>query len=456
MISLYQDENDAMLKCLLNKRFFDPWRNFSTDDRNICHEAELEIYITSSCNQHCTYCYLYNNEKIYPQKFNDPHLILKNLNILYDWLISEKMTLTSVDFFTGEIWQSQFGLDILECTYQALQRGLQVQSFMIPSNCSFLMDDKQMHLIQNYINKFSESNSKLQFSISIDGKVIEEQSRPLNNKQIKDDDFYENVFAFAKYNEFYFHPMVDQHNVSQWIDNYKWWKEMCDKYDLSTETIMMLEVRNHGWNTETIQQYKDFLSFLIDDRLQYYNYDIPTFARSLFNLDNNIDIPGYVPFYPAMSSNIPVCSIGDTLTVRLGDLAICPCHRTAYDQFLYGYFKVENDKIVDITSNNVPVAIRMLMTNNISGSPKCDTCFYQTYCLHGCFGAQYETFQDLFIPDPTVCDLEQNKWNHIISTYKEIGVLDELEKIPINHPYGTTIAYFLMFAKGVLMKCGNI
>jgi len=38
--------------------------------------------------------------------------------------------------------------------------------------------------------------------------------------------------------------------------------------------------------------------------------------------------------------------------VRLGDLAICPCHRQAYDEYLYGHFVVENNRITGIKANN--------------------------------------------------------------------------------------------------------
>ena len=59
-----------------------------------------------------------------------------------------------------------------------------------------------------------------------------------------------------------------------------------------------------------------------------------------------------MPHLLSRNAFYPGCTINRALIVRMGDLAIVPCHRTSYDQFLLGHFNVENDvKITD----NVPV-----------------------------------------------------------------------------------------------------
>jgi radical SAM protein with 4Fe4S-binding SPASM domain len=95
-------------------------------------------------------------------------------------------------------------------------------------------------------------------------------------------------------------------------------------------------------------------------------------------------------------------------------LAICPCHRTCYDKYTYGYFNIENDKIVDILANNTAMAIRVLFSNNNLCSLKCDSCLFRDYCLKGCFGAQLETNKDPFIPIKSVCDFFEKKYVHLI------------------------------------------
>jgi hypothetical protein len=78
----------------------------------------------------------------------------------------------------------------------------------IPSNCSFVRDEIQLAKIQRYINKFRRLGISLCFSISVDGAVLENYMRPLNDAKEKTNDFYERLFLFAKHNNYYFHPMV--------------------------------------------------------------------------------------------------------------------------------------------------------------------------------------------------------------------------------------------------------
>lgn len=117
------------------------------------------------------------------------------------------------------------------------------------------------------------------------------------------------------------------------------------------------------------------------------------------------------------------CSIQSDFSIRLGDLKIVPCHRTAYDQFNYGYMKVENNKIVDIEPLNVPMLLSV-QSMNVSNSPKCETCFIRSLCAGGCLGSQYEITGDPFIPINSVCALEHAKVMATLKGLKKIGVLD--------------------------------
>ena len=77
----------------------------------------LELYITSTCNQSCEYCYLCKYPDLYPAEYNKPELIKKNLKILLDYLIVNKCQIPILDLFSGEIWHNQYGWDILEIIY---------------------------------------------------------------------------------------------------------------------------------------------------------------------------------------------------------------------------------------------------------------------------------------------------------------------------------------------------
>jgi radical SAM protein with 4Fe4S-binding SPASM domain len=113
--------------------------------------------------------------------------------------------------------------------------------------------------------------------------------------------------------------------------------------------------------------------------------------------------------------------------VRLGDLAICPCHRTAYEKYLYGHFIVENDIITGIRANNTQMAIKVLMSNMKTAMHGCDTCIFKNTCLKGCFGAQLESTGDPFFPCPSVCKLFKRKYSALIEYYASKGLFEYLK-----------------------------
>ena len=36
---------------------------------------------------------------------------------LYDWIIKENLYIPNIEFFTGEIWDTNFGYEVLDITY---------------------------------------------------------------------------------------------------------------------------------------------------------------------------------------------------------------------------------------------------------------------------------------------------------------------------------------------------
>lgn len=444
----YLKENDELLKCLLNNRFFNVWRDTEARQKTatervdtLLDDTALEIYITSQCNQSCEYCYLVKHRsKLYPQECDKPEIILHNLDILLDWIIENDFCIPRIEIFTGEIWQSQFGLEVLEKLYQAVLRGLMTNCIMIPSNCSFLRSERQTGLIERYIKKFRQFDIILSFSISVDGAPIEKMNRPFVDGSEKEDDFYERMFLFAKANNFYFHPMVSAHSVKYWIDNHKWWVENCRKYDINPDQcIMMLEVRNDEWTEESIADYNKFMNYLIDRFLNEIG-SVKDFCDLLLaQLDKKIDyITGYVPYLIGEADSFAGCTVSTDMVVRLGDMAICPCHRTCYDKYIYGHFVVEDDKITDIISNNIYMAQQILFGNQRICALGCDTCTFNFGCLKGCYGAQLEANNDPMIPAVSVCEFFKGKYTNLINKYEEIGVWDELRK---TSPY--SVGYLL-------------
>ncbi len=475
---LYQKENNELLKTLLDNRFFSVWRDYDSlladprtqqidIDKNLFDSAMLELYLTAECNQKCTYCYLQQfKDKLYPPSCNtDFEKILHNLNIIIDWCIENKFHIQTIDIFTGEILHTKFGLEVLKVMLDGVDKGWHIDSILWATNASFILNEEQTWRIQNFIDSFSQRNVRLMLSISVDGQPMEEYSRPLNSKVIKDDTYYDNLFIFCKRNDYKFHPMVSAFNVKWWKENYDWWKEMCAKYQLGTflQNVMALEVRNNDWTEEAIQQYNDLMDYMIDDYLK--TNSVLNTAYTIIGDCRGFDseaASGYVPWVMTDAADFTPCTLNHTLTIRVGDLTIPPCHRTAYQHLLYGKFILENDKIVDIEAINPAMAIKVLLTNYKQGTHGCDTCIYNEFCLRGCLGSQQENVGDPWFPIPGVCHFQQAKYSHLLKKYDEVGIIDVYKNMsPYEIGYPDAAKILSLYQKvGVIQDvgkcCGNV
>ena len=449
----FQKEQDYLLKTILNTRFFNPWSFDTWDEDALANDANIEIYVTNACNLNCEYCYLQRFPDLYPSDKRNPELLLNNLRVLFDWILKENFHIPKIEFFSGEIWHTDFGIQILELTYEYIKKGLRADWFLIPSNCTFVKYDIYLQKIQHYIDLFRESGHPLVFSISIDGKIVEQANRPSKNKnEFYSDDFYDLVFSFAKHNNYHFHPMWAASTMSFWVENLKWWWEQFDKYEMNKWNLMTLEVRNDDWTDENIKEYLKVLEFYTKAYCkEIHNDDPASIAASVFGLhfiepeDSIKSLNGYINWAFPGCDTFMGCTVANDLCIRLGDMAICPCHRTAYDKYLYGHFEVKENQIVDIIANNPQMAISILMNNINSSIPGCDQCIYNPFCMKGCCGAQIEIMGDPWIPIPSVCNMFSAKINWLLQFYTDIGVIDCLKNAsPIELEYNI-IQPFLRF-----------
>jgi len=423
-----------VLETILEKRFFAPWREGETGDpASLWPDSNLELFITAACNQNCEYCYLVRHEELYPREAMDPETIKKNLSVFLNWCLEQGFSFNQVDLFSGEIWHSRFGWDILDILLSYIRRGLRIKTVMIPTNASFVLSDRAVVEMSNRIEDYGNAGCRLQLSGSIDGGMADGVTRRGNDDKLtrekSGEEFYDRFFSFWRQFGFLFHPMVSRENVRNWKENFQWWEDRCEKYGYDAfRDVMMLEVRNDGWTSEDIKAYTDFLGFLIDKFLaERCGGDVKKLANYLFLTD--IFSPGgngYINFGLPPADGFQGCTVSDMLTVRLGDLAIPPCHRTAYNELLYGRFQVKDGKIIGIEEHNPQMASRILLQDSILCSPGCDCCPYSYFCMRGCYGSQRETEKDPFMPIESVCRLFREKIDYLIDKYEVLGVWNVL------------------------------
>lgn len=432
IILSYYEENSALTKYVLDTCFFHPWKNEQLAQTVANRDTAIELYITADCNQKCEYCYLIKNgDELYPKELRNLGSILHNLDILLDYLVSEHISVNRFDIFSGEIMHTSVGVKVLEKLLDARKRGLRFNTVVIPTNYSFLFYPEQVKALSRLHKEFLALDVRLSLSASVDGLLLDTDTRPINDNELnnrRDQEFYDRAFQYVKDHDGGFHPMVSAYSVSRWIENTKWWIAQCEKYDMNLlDAVMMLEVRNPEWTSQSTYDYCKWLEFLFDWAMKHqYKNDVEFATRSIAGVPGGDGVSGYIPYRIHMEDQIPTCSIAQQLTVRLGDLAIVPCHRTSYEPFIYGRFTVENEKITGIEGTNPFIATKILMMNHLRAHHGCDTCWNKFSCIRQCFGAQYEANKEIFAVSENVCDFLKEKTNTILKLYDKYGITDKL------------------------------
>ncbi len=438
----YQEENNLLLKYMINEGIYSIFRKPHDQKDEQEKLFGMEMYITPDCNQNCSYCYLckYKNE-LYPKELRDSETIVKNLEIFLNHCIEEGLLYPyRFDLFSGEIWDLELGQKVLETVYNAVCKGFSPSMIVIPSNFSFVLNDDSLNYIDSYMEKFDEYKIKVCWSCSNDGYYLDSKTRPFNNEEQYElkkgtEAYYRRIFDFCKKWTLGFHPMVSAHGIEHWSENFKWWIDTLEHEGFSPlTTIMFLEVRNDDWTDEAIEHYLHYLNTSVDYMLQMFTKNAKDEEEGLELFEKWVHCKlklgaaggNYTPLALTKDRLHPGCTVHRSLVVRLGDLAIVPCHRTSYDEFIGGYYQVENDKIVGIQAKNIQIMNQIWLSNH-TGSAKCGACPYVSYCMKGCFGSQFESTRELLYPCGTVCDLYKAKFIFLYHKYSKMNILTEPE-----------------------------
>lgn len=411
--------NDEIVKNVLNKTFFQSWRNeeYKNDKWKYENYRKLEIMITGACDLKCKYCYYtrYGNQ-LYPPSIRKPSLITKNLKMLFEYLEQNNLFPWEIDLFSGEPFATQLGFDALEIMVDFYRRNNIEGRVVIPTNFSFLFDEKKTQQVIDLKNKGESYNIDIILSASIDGKYIEAENRPFRDGKIRTDEYYDKVFKFAKDYKCGFHPMVYSNGIEKWIDNFLWFQEQFEKHGNPWLNLYLLEVRNVEWTKQQLKEFYKFIRFVVKWSYHKSNIkpeDFPAFVhkRKLFNLFTGFSRIG----------RGTGCSIQSTIQLRVGDLTALTCHRTGYKAHKLWKFIVEDDKIVDIQCQNLDLFMTWASANT-KNFPYCETCMIKNFCSGQCWGSMFETNSSPFIPIPTVCALEHAKMSAIMDELEDLGL----------------------------------
>lgn len=414
-------ERQKLLKTFLDLYFFKEWKEDIVVKRK---KTGISLVISSVCNTKCSYCYYknYGNE-LYPYKIQNPENIVKNTEIFLDWLFLNGYKLNYLEIFSGEFFNLSFYREILDICKKYFKRSNIKGSISVPSNSTFLFSESKTKEVSEIIEEFSKEGVDILISHSVDGKYLDNFTRKTKSGEKYDDKFYENLFRFAKKYDFCFHPMVSAEGISEWKENFVWYiNKLIDShgsFDEAIRYLYLLEVRNPDWKKEDLVKLEDFILFMIEYLFQKVGRDKTKFIRT-FLMDTRLNF--FTSIFSLTGRGIG-CSTQTELEVRMGDLAIIPCHRTSYNGFSGGYFKVENDKIVDIIPEN-PETYILFKSFQASESIGCGTCLIGDICSHYCMGTNMEVNKDFFIPVETVCRMEFVKVISIVKGLMGIGVLD--------------------------------
>ena len=426
----YNEEQNKVFQFIFDQIYLK--RINSYEDNPILNTVEL--IITPECNLACEYCYLYRyGDQLYPKEIRNHKTILSNNKKLFEYFKENNLKIKTLSLFSGEIWGTDFGVTFLTELLEYYKDYKFSNEISIPSNMSFLLNDEKTKQIENLMEEFKKLGVHFWWSASVEGKIIEDKFRPFKNNDKHTDDFYHRVFTFAQKHGMGFHPMVYSKSCKYWIENYKWFKEKIKEYNLPDRDPMMLEVRNDNWTDEDIDYYLEFIDFLIDEKEKEFD-NIRLFSKHIMQY-----VVGRVYFSPLdlrIREKRLSCNIQMSIHIRLGDLAIVPCHRLAYKQFIYGFFECdEQGKISGVKMENSPEFLLYITTMNPSVNlPQCDKCVYKEFCSKGCLGAQYESHKDLTLTCPSVCNFYKRKINFLIDKYEKNGVLAQMEKDSSAHP----------------------
>lgn len=418
-----ETENDKLVKSLLERTFFTAWKRENINKEKFGNYVTLEVQMNAKCDLACKYCYYerYGSE-LYPLKISGNSLVMKNFEMLLNWL-EENQLFPRIEPFSGEIFSQNIGFKLVDRLLDFYIKNDLTSSpqhyVVIPTNATFIFSDKKTKEVENLLNKAKDNNIPMYLSLSVDGKFVENENRPFKSGKLRDDEYYDKLFAFAKKWNFSFHPMIYSNGVEKWIDNFLWFQEMFKKYDIPFFYIYLLEVRNVEWTKQQIKDFYKFMRFICN---YYYNF-VGISGNDFIKYVTEVKLSNIFSLFYRVGRGTG-CSVQSAMQLRLGDLTHSICHRAAYKPHNLWKFKTDENKIIGIEALNAPLFLSH-QTMDEDNFPMCESCFIKYLCNGQCLGSMNETNGSLFAPIPTVCALEHAKMAAVVDECISLDILKD-------------------------------
>lgn len=409
------EDDRVLLENFIKIHYIDLWKK-RNGDSPLC-----ELIFTPVCNTKCSYCYYKNfGEELNPPSLCSKDNLTDNLDTYLSFLKARGSIPEVIDIFSGEFFNIPYWKDLLSIIRKYCPESI----ITIPTNATFCFDEGRLLEIQDYL----DADPKVRLSLSVDGKYLDNDSRPTRSGQKYDDSYYDRLFRFGARYDFKYHPMISRVNIELWKKNYEWFIDnIAYYYGFSKfealDYVYLLEVRNPDWTTEEIRHFSNFIKWYIP-----YTYSIvgdPEIYTSEFIFGGSNLLRSIVP----ISSRGLGCSLQSAFAVRISDLTVVPCHRTSYKGLNAGRLILEkNSPEFHIELEN-PISYMMTKSFTAINGAKCYSCDVKHLCVKYCVGVNYEVNKDLFIPVDQVCLLEKIKIDSIIQGFDSIGITDRVTNL---------------------------
>lgn len=423
----FEEMNSHLHATLLDSIFCEDWLTEHP-------RTNIEFIISPICNLKCEYCYITKHrEEMFDHSLVKPDVIRANLQKVLTWM-GENGYHPAIDLFSGELFAQELGWDIcndIAQFYEEHPNYRKPAGVGIPTNYSFIDTQETIERMEKLIKRYKNIGISFYLSASIDGLILDQDTRPTRNQTVRDEEWYERCFAFMAKHDFGPHPMIAPSSVKKWKENFLWFQKMYEKYNMKWWQLYLLEVRDPNWTDENIRDYEDFLEFLMDWLWDKVEHNKEKFLEQLgaktIPHNKSLEGSGFNTIKAAILTDTQeaACTIQKFFMLRLADLKMFPCHRTMYPHLETAQLSFPDEKTCYVKSKNVELAtaVYSFAPNKL---PLCYKCEINRLCGTQCYGSMYETTGDMFNPIPSVCRLNIVRVNVVARKLKEFGCYPQI------------------------------